>query len=77
MENKMPDGSEDHIIIVIIGTIIGLLILKREVTCLLSGPRFDEGDGNFSSDLLGVMGDGSGVLNGKSGRIMGKRTKIG
>ena len=77
MENKMPDGSEDHIIIVIIGTIIGLLILKREVTCLLSGPRFDEGDGKFTSDLLRVMGDGSCVLNGKSGRIMGKRTKIG
>ena len=77
MEYKVPDGSEESHHYRNNGTIIVLLILKREVACLLSGPRFDEGDGKFTSDLLGVMGDGSCVLNGKSGRIMGKRTKIG
>ena len=53
------------------GTIISLLISKREVTCLLSGTRFDEEDGNFTSE----MGDGSCILNGKSGGIVGEGTK--
>ena len=51
MEYKVPDGREleeshhyrNN------GTIIGLLISKREVTCLLSGTRFDEGGGKFTS----------------------------
>ena len=68
---KSPDGSEESHHYRNNGTIIGLLISKREVTCLLSGPRFDEGGGNFSS------GNGSCILNGKSGRTMGKSTKIG
>ena len=73
MEYKVPDGREleeshhyrNN------GTIIGLLISKREVACLLVLMREVE---NF---LLVEMGDGSCILNGKSGRIMGKRTKIG
>ena len=49
MEYKVPDGSEESHHYRNNGTIIGLLILKREVACLLSGPRFDEGGGNFTS----------------------------
>ena len=44
MENKGPNGSEDDFIT----GIIGLLMSDRETTCLLSGPRFDEGGGNFT-----------------------------
>ena len=49
MENKVtvPDYSEDHY--GNHGTIIGLLISKREIVCLLSGPRFDEEGGKFTS----------------------------
>ena len=50
MEYKVPDGSEESHHYRNNGTIIGLLIIsKREVACLLSGPCFDEGGGNFTS----------------------------
>ena len=47
MENKVPDGSKNHINRNH-GTIIVFLSWDRKATCLLSGPRFDEGGGNFT-----------------------------
>ena len=47
MEYKVPDGSEESHHYRNNGTIIGRLISKHEVACLLSGTRFDEGGGNF------------------------------
>ena len=62
----MSKGSEDHIIIRIMENLY-VFLSRIEATCRLSGPRFD----------LVEMGDVSCILNGKSGRIMGERTKMG
>ena len=66
-----PDGSEDHIIIGIMEQLqVFLSRIARQHAFFLDLVLMRE-----MENLLVEMGDG--ILNGKSGRIVGERTKIG
>ena len=72
MENKVPDGSKSHINRNHGTIIVFLSRIARQHAFFLDLVLTREVE-----ILLVEMGDGSCILIGKSGRIVGERTKMG